>query len=73
MREQVEAALQGLRPMERRILELRFGIGTDEPRTLRQIGEVFNLSRERIRQLERLALAKLRARHRGLGEFVSMS
>ena len=55
-----------LSPMERRIVELRFGIDSNTPHTLRQLGEMFSLSRERIRQIEMHALAKLRGR---LGQF----
>jgi len=42
------------------ILRLRFGLDRGEPRTLEQVGERFNLTRERIRQIEARAMAKLR-------------
>jgi RNA polymerase primary sigma factor len=54
-----------LPPRERRILRLRFGFEDGVPRTLGEIGEEFGLTRERIRQLERLALCRLR--HPALG------
>jgi RNA polymerase sigma factor (sigma-70 family) len=45
---------------ERRVIELRFGLDCGEPRTLEQVGELFDLTRERIRQIESRAFAKLR-------------
>src|ERR671915_2279507 len=45
---------------ERRVLALRFGLVTGEPRTLEEVGKEFNLTRERIRQIEAKALSKLR-------------
>lgn len=45
---------------EREILRLRFGLDRGEPRTLEEVGEHFNLTRERIRQIEAKTLAKLR-------------
>jgi len=57
---QIDAALAGLEDRERTILMLRFGLGGEEPKTLEEIGEHFNLTRERIRQMQNRALAKLR-------------
>ena len=57
---QIEAALEALDERERVILILRFGLGGEEPQTLEQIGEHFGLTRERIRQMQNRALAKLR-------------
>ena len=45
---------------EREILKLRFGLDRGEPRTLEEVGEHFNLTRERIRQIEARAMSKLR-------------
>ena len=45
---------------EREILRLRFGLDRGEPRTLEEVGEHFNLTRERIRQIEARAMSKLR-------------
>jgi RNA polymerase primary sigma factor len=45
------------------VLELRFGLADDQPKTLREIGEVMGLSRERVRQIESRALNKLRRSH----------
>ncbi len=57
---QIEAALEELDERERVILILRFGLNGEEPQTLEQIGEHFDLTRERIRQMQNRALAKLR-------------
>lgn len=53
-------ALSELPARERRVLELRFGLSDDHPKTLREIGEIMELSRERVRQIESRALNKLR-------------
>jgi RNA polymerase primary sigma factor len=58
--DEVRRALTGLSPREERVLRLRFGIGDDTPRTLEEIGRVFGVTRERIRQIEAKALVKLR-------------
>jgi RNA polymerase primary sigma factor len=57
----VDHALKVLSPRERDIIRMRFGIGEKEAKTLAEIGREFGLSRERIRQLQALALRKLRA------------
>jgi RNA polymerase sigma factor (sigma-70 family) len=57
---QIDAALSELEDRERLILVLRFGLHGQEPQTLEQIGEHFGLTRERIRQMQNRALAKLR-------------
>ncbi len=56
----LQEALDTLRPMESEILRLRFGLDGNEGHTLREIGEVYSLSRERIRQIQQRALGKLR-------------
>jgi RNA polymerase primary sigma factor len=53
-------ALAGLTPREQRILRMRFGIGGANEHTLAEVGKVFGVTRERIRQIEAKALAKLR-------------
>ena len=66
-------ALDTLNPREQRIIRMRFGIGEKESHTLAEIGREFGLSRERIRQLQALALRKLRNVHgdAALKQFVS--
>ena len=56
----VAEALAGLTPREQRILRMRFGIGGSPDHTLEEIGQVFGVTRERIRQIEAKALKKLR-------------
>lgn len=58
--EQVREVITGLRPIEADILRKRFGLGDDSELTLKQIGEQYSLSRERIRQLQEQALGKIR-------------
>ncbi len=59
-RRHLEAALDMLDPRERQVIVLRFGLDGESPRTLSDVGGVFGLTRERIRQIEGRALAKLR-------------
>ena len=61
MREQVDIVLGNLADRERRVLELRFGLADGRPRTLEEIGGELGLTRERIRQIERKALGRLRS------------
>jgi RNA polymerase primary sigma factor len=57
---EVRDLLTELRPIEADILRQRFGLGTEQELTLKEIGDKYNLSRERIRQLQEQALAKMR-------------
>jgi RNA polymerase primary sigma factor len=57
---QLAEALEGLSDRERQVLVMRFGLADGKPRTLEEVGAHFNVTRERIRQLETKALAKLR-------------
>jgi RNA polymerase primary sigma factor len=59
LRTHMRAALADLDDKERRVILLRYGLTGEEPKTLKEIGEVMNLSRERIRQIEAQALRKL--------------
>jgi RNA polymerase primary sigma factor len=52
-------ALENLSYRERRVLELRYGLGGEHPRTLTELGRTFNVTRERIRQIENQSLKKL--------------
>jgi RNA polymerase primary sigma factor len=72
-REEVERMLDGLKPRERQVIVLRFGLGPDEPQTLEEVGRRLKLSRERVRQIEERAKQKLRlmARTRHLKEFLN--
>ncbi len=58
--DEVRDMLSCLDPRERRVLELRYGLDRGEPRTLEEVGVLFGLTRERIRQIETRALARLR-------------
>jgi len=58
--EEIARLLSPLDEREREILRLRFGLDRGEPRTLEEVGEHFNLTRERIRQIEARAMSKLR-------------
>jgi RNA polymerase primary sigma factor len=72
LKEQVEAVLDSLTGRERRVLQLRFGLEDGRARTLEEIGKEFNVSRERIRQIEEKALHKLRhpSRSRKLRDYL---
>lgn len=58
--EELEKILDSLRPRERDVLKLRFGLNDGNKRTLEEIGQLFGVSRERVRQIETRALNKLR-------------
>ncbi|MBN8587594.1 MAG: RNA polymerase sigma factor RpoD/SigA [Rhodothermia bacterium] len=60
----IERALSMLHPREAEITRLYFGIGREHPLTLEEIGQRFNLTRERVRQIKEKALRKLRQKHR---------
>ena len=70
--EQVAAVLDSLTGRERRVLQLRFGLEDGRARTLEEVGKEFNLTRERIRQIEGTALRKLRhpSRSRKLRDYL---
>lgn len=69
--ERVGEILAELTPREAAIIRLRYGLQGTDAHTLKEVGEIFKLSRERIRQVEKSALSKLR-RSRSLGEYAYM-
>jgi RNA polymerase primary sigma factor len=72
LKDQVDEVLSTLTPRERRILHLRFGLEDGVSRTLEEVGKEFNVTRERIRQIEAKALRKLRhpSRSKKLRDFL---
>jgi RNA polymerase primary sigma factor len=72
LREQVKNALAVLSPREREVMEMRFGLLDGKDHTLEEVGQAFNVTRERIRQIEAKALRKLRhpTRSRSLRDFL---
>ena len=73
LREQLEGGLDTLTPREKKVLELRFGMADGHSRTLEEVGKEFNVTRERIRQIEAKALRKLRhpSRSKKLRDFLN--
>jgi RNA polymerase primary sigma factor len=72
LREQLGDVLKTLTPREEKVLRLRFGLDDGRPRTLEEVGKEFNVTRERIRQIEAKALRKLRhpSRSKKLKDFL---
>ena len=72
LREQVDSVLDSLSERERAVLRLRFGLVDGRNRTLEEVGKEFNVTRERIRQIEAKALRKLRhpSRSRKLKDYL---
>lgn len=60
LREQIKSVLDSLAPKEKEIVLMRFGLDDGRIKTLKEIGEIFNISRERVRQIETKALSKLK-------------
>ena len=73
LQEQLVDVLSTLTPREEKVLKLRFGIEDGRPRTLEEVGKEFNVTRERIRQIEAKALRKLRhpSRSKKLRDFLN--
>lgn len=67
LREELCKILTTLKPREREIIELRFGMNSKQPMTLEEVGARYNLTRERIRQIEVRALRKLRKLYKSNG------
>jgi RNA polymerase primary sigma factor len=74
LKEQMDGVLSTLTEREEKVLRLRFGIGDGYPRTLEEVGQIFNVTRERVRQIEAKALRKLRhpTRARKLKNFLDL-
>ena len=72
LKEQLASVLGSLTPREEKVLRLRFGLEDGRPRTLEEVGKEFNVTRERIRQIEAKALRKLRhpSRSKRLKDFL---
>ncbi|MDE6658560.1 MAG: RNA polymerase sigma factor RpoD [Eubacterium sp.] len=72
LKEQLADVLKTLTPREEKVLALRFGLEDGNPKTLEEVGKVFNVTRERIRQIEAKALRKLRhpSRSKKLKDFL---
>ena len=60
LKEQLLAAIDTLTPREQKVIRLRYGLDDSHPRTLEEVGREFDVTRERIRQIEAKALRKLR-------------
>ncbi len=75
LKEEIHSVLETLDERERKILELRFGIHDGTSRTLEEVGSEFNVTRERVRQIESKALRKLRhpTRSRRIQQFLDVS
>ena len=74
LKEQMDDVLSTLTEREEKVLRLRFGIGDGYPRTLEEVGQIFSVTRERVRQIEAKALRKLRhpTRARRLKNFLDL-
>jgi RNA polymerase primary sigma factor len=72
LKEQIDEVLSSFTPREQRVLQLRFGLEDGRSRTLEEVGREFNVTRERIRQIEAKALRKLRhpSRSRKLKDYL---
>ena len=72
LKEQLNDVMKTLTPREAKVLRLRFGLDDGKSRTLEEVGKQFNVTRERIRQIEAKALRKLRhpSRSKKLKEYM---
>ncbi|MBU1087541.1 MAG: RNA polymerase sigma factor RpoD [Candidatus Omnitrophica bacterium] len=75
LKEQMEQVMETLSDREKKVLVLRFGIKDGYPRTLEEVGKIFNVTRERVRQIEAKALRKLRhpTRSKKLRDFLEIT
>ncbi len=59
MKEEISAVLETLRPNEAKVIKLRYGLSGEKPMSLKEVGDICNLTKERIRQIERRALTRM--------------
>lgn len=71
LRTDLETLMADLTPQQRQVLTMRFGLDDGQALTLAKIGDLLNISRERVRQIEREALNKLRKRKTAIGEYAA--
>jgi RNA polymerase nonessential primary-like sigma factor len=71
LKQDLERLMADLTPQQRQVLALRFGLDDGQPLTLAKVGENLNISRERVRQIEREALTKLRKRRADIHEYIA--
>jgi len=67
----IDSVLNDLTPQQRQVIRLRYGLNGEAPLTLSRIGEVMNISRERVRQIEREALTRLKRRRADMRHYIS--
>ncbi len=71
LRKDLDALMADLTPQQREVISLRFGLSDGKPLTLAKIGDCLRISRERVRQIEREALSKLRKRKTAIREYLA--
>lgn len=71
LRADLDRLMADLTPQQRQVLSLRFGLEDGQPLTLAKVGDMLNISRERVRQIEREALSKLRKRKADIYEYLA--
>jgi RNA polymerase nonessential primary-like sigma factor len=71
LRSDLERMMADLTPQQQQVLTLRFGLKDTQPLTLARIGELLNISRERVRQIEREALTKMRKQKESISEYLA--
>ncbi len=73
LKESIDDVLDSLSPREAEVLVLRFGLKGEDPKTLEEVGKIFGVTRERIRQIEAKAIRKLKhpSKRKGLDEFLA--
>ncbi|MBE9031580.1 RNA polymerase sigma factor, RpoD/SigA family [filamentous cyanobacterium LEGE 11480] len=73
MQQDIQSVMADLNQQQQQVLTLRFGLISGQPMTLSKIGEQMSVSRERVRQIEREALTKLRRRRAGMAGYIAAS